>query len=229
MAQKQHGATKSSFFVWILASAAVISVLTIAFLAVLTVKVAPSFTDPESNPKLQEVLEIIQFPVTGNEELDQRSEIAETVFNQNQSLIRLTIGLLTAFILILIAAIILLLIIFIFQMYLWQKDRRKLEQWREMGFMCERLEFLPANRLKLNSIELDLNKTQIENLKKLATNRQLGKPLHTLDLGDNGSQAIKRLREELGAKFIEKSLIKLRKREGYWLDVDANNIHTLPE
>ena len=111
----------------------------------------------------------------------------------------------------------------------WQKDRRKLEQWRETGFMCERLEFLPANRLKLNNIELDLNKTQIENLKKLANQRKAGKTLHALDIGDHGVQAIKRLREELGSKFIEKSLIKVRKREGYWLEVDAHNIHKLPD
>ena len=111
------------------------------------------------------------------------------------------------------------------QMYMWTCDRKKLVRWKESGFLCENLKFLPGNRIKLNNIELELNKTQIENLKKLAAKRVEGKPLHSLDIGEHGVQAVKRLREELGARFLEKTLIKVRKREGYWLEINAEHIH----
>ena len=129
----------------------------------------------------------------------------------------------------LMGAIILTLILLLSQAYMWSKDRRKLELWRESGFLCERLEFLPANRLRLNNIELELNKTQIDNLIKIAKSRKQGKPIHTLDIGDHGAQSTNRLREELGKKFIERSLIKHRKREGYWLEVDPERIYFQPE
>lgn len=125
----------------------------------------------------------------------------------------------------LMGAIILTLILLLSQAYMWSKDRRKLELWRESGFLCERLEFLPANRLRLNNIELELNKTQIDNLIKIAKSRKQGKPIHTLDIGDHGAQSTNRLREELGKKFIERSLIKHRKQEGYWLEVDPERIY----
>jgi hypothetical protein len=110
-------------------------------------------------------------------------------------------------------------------MYMWSRDRKKLNLWKEAGFLCERLEFLPANRIKINNIELELNKTQIDTLHMLVTQRLQGKLLHSLDMGDHGVQAIKRLREELGSKFMEKTLVKVRKREGYWVEVDSSNIH----
>jgi len=129
---------------------------------------------------------------------------------------------------ILMGTLLLLLGTLIYQMYLRTLDLKKIDQWRESGFLCERLEFLPANRIKLNNLELELNKVQIENLKKLAHHRIIGKPLHSVDMGDHAVQSIKRLREELGAKFIEKSLVKVRTKEGYWLEVDAGGIYGLP-
>jgi len=129
---------------------------------------------------------------------------------------------------ILMGTLLLLLGTLIYQMHLRTQDLKKIDQWRESGFLCERLEFLPANRIKLNNLELELNKAQIENLKKLAHHRIIGKPLHSVDMGDHAVQSIKRLREELGAKFIEKSLVKVRTKEGYWLEVDAGGIYGLP-
>lgn len=130
---------------------------------------------------------------------------------------------------VLFATIILLLLILGYQLYLRSQDLKKLDLWRESGFLCERLEFLPANRVKLNNLELELNKTQIDNLQKLAHHRVLGKPLHSLDMGDHAVQSIKRLREELGSKFIEKSLVKVRRSEGYWLEVEASKIYGLSD
>ena len=126
---------------------------------------------------------------------------------------------------ILFVTLLLTLILLSAQMYMWACDRKRLIKWKKSGFLCENLEFLPANRVKLNNIELELNKTQIENLRKLADRRREGKPLHSLDIGDHGVQAVKRLREELGARFLEKTLIKVRKKEGYWLEIDSENIH----
>lgn len=126
---------------------------------------------------------------------------------------------------ILILTLLLTLILLGAQMYMWTCDRKKLVRWKESGFLCENLKFLSGNRIKLNSIELELNKTQVENLKKLASKRVEGKPLHSLDIGEHGVQAVKRLREELGARFLEKTLIKVRKREGYWLEINAEHIH----
>ncbi|MCK5901760.1 MAG: hypothetical protein KAG28_01310 [Cocleimonas sp.] len=131
-------------------------------------------------------------------------------------------GLMQNIILVLLSTLILSLFLMIYQMHQWNKDRKKLDKWRQSGFFCEHLEFLPANRIKLNNIELELNKTQIDNLKRLAESRLDGIPLHALDIG---GQPIKRLREELGAKFLEKTFIKVRKREGYWLEVEQDQIH----
>lgn len=128
---------------------------------------------------------------------------------------------------ILILALCLLAIIILLgsQMYMWARDRKLLSYWKRAGFLCERLEFLPANRIKLNNLEIELNKTQIETLKKLVKGRCEGKPIHALELGEHGVQTIKRLREELGARFMAQTLIKVRKREGYWIEVSPDSIY----
>ena len=60
---------------------------------------------------------------------------------------------------------------------------------------------------------------------QLTLKRIDGEPLHPSDLpGDNGTQMIKRLREELGGRLIEQSLIKSRRGKGYWAEVDPENI-----
>jgi len=111
------------------------------------------------------------------------------------------------------------------QMLLWQRDRKKLSVWREQGFFCERLEFLPANRVRINNLELEVNAKQLQTLKLLAIQRlQSSEPMHSLDVDEFGNQAIKRLREELGTKFLEKVFIKVRKGKGYWLEVEPKNI-----
>lgn len=227
MAQKQRGVIRNAQFSWVIALLTLVAVSIIVVLAILSVKITPSPTDAEATPTLKQIHMLLHQPLE-DDNIGIDSALS-TALNNHQVTIDRSFTLLTTMLGILVVTIILLLMLLGFQMLSWQKDRRKLEQWRETGFMCERLEFLPANRLKLNNIELDLNKTQIENLKKLAAHRKEGKPLHSLDIGDHGVQSIKRLREELGAKFIEKSLIKVRKREGYWLEVDANNIHKLPD
>lgn len=176
----------------------------------------------ESVIKTSEVLGAFRSqPIT----LEIRSEIATALYSIGLKTVLVFIAIVS----VLIATIVLLLLILGYQMYLRSQDLKKLDSWRESGFLCERLEFLPANRVKLNNLELELNKTQIDNLQKLAHYRLKGKPLHSLDMGDHAVQSIKRLREELGAKFIEKSLVKVRRSEGYWLEVEAARIHGLPE
>lgn len=110
------------------------------------------------------------------------------------------------------------------QFYFWAKDRRRLVKWKKAGFLCQSLEFLPANRVKINNVELAINKTQISTLKMLAQQREKGKPLHSLEM-DHGVQTIKRLREELGARLLESTFVKVRKGEGYWLEVNPKNIY----
>lgn len=129
---------------------------------------------------------------------------------------------------VLLAALIIILLVLVMQMRGWNDDRKRLMVWRETGFVCERLEFLPANRLRINNLEIQLNRTQMDSFKKLVSKRQEGSPLHALDIGDHGVQAIKRLREELGAKFLEQAFIKARKGEGYWLEVELDKIKGLP-
>lgn len=223
MAQKQRGATRSPYLLWGITTLVIVAVIVILALTIFALQSLPSASFDE-NPHLQKLQSTL---------FQQDAEVYRDGFSilltQFSTYASQTLTLVTLIIGILMATIILLLILSVSQVYMWNRDRKLLEVWREAGFMCERLEFLPANRLKLNNIELELNKTQIENLKKLARHRTENKPLHSLDIGDHGVQAIKRLREELGSKFIEKSLVKIRKGEGYWLEVDANRIHGLPE
>ena len=115
-------------------------------------------------------------------------------------------------------------------MYSWSRDKRRLALWREQGLVIERLEFLSGNRLRLNQMELELNRAQMQTLRELVTKRQADLPLHPADLpGDNGTQLIKRLREELGARLLEKSFIQNRRGKGYWLDMEAAHIHVLED
>lgn len=136
-----------------------------------------------------------------------------------------TYDMMQSILLVLVSALILTLLIIAAQIYMWSLDRRRLAHWKRAGFVCERLEFLPANRVKLNGIELELNRKQIENLLEFTKKRQCGENLYSHDLGDHGAQSIKRLREEIGSKFIEKTLIKVRKSEGYWIEVHPDRIY----
>ncbi len=128
---------------------------------------------------------------------------------------------------ILMATLIFVLILLALQMYAWHADRKRLLAWRENGFLCERLEFLPGNRIRLNNIEIQLNRTQQENFRQLVLKRLHHLPLHALDIGEHGVQSIKRLREELGGKFVEQALIKVKKGEGYWLEIEPSSVHGL--
>ncbi|MBU0655622.1 MAG: hypothetical protein KJ914_10910 [Gammaproteobacteria bacterium] len=128
---------------------------------------------------------------------------------------------------ILMATLIFVLMLLALQMYAWHTDRKRLLSWRENGFLCERLEFLPGNRLRLNNIEIQLNRTQHQNFCQLVRKRLDNMPLHALDIGEHGVQSIKRLREELGSKFIEQAFIKVKKGEGYWLEVEPASIRGL--
>lgn len=125
---------------------------------------------------------------------------------------------------ILLGTLFFVLILLALQMYAWNIDRKRLIVWRDAGFLCEHLEILPADRLRINNIEIQLNRTQLDTLKKLLLKRLEGVPLHALDIGEHGIQSIKRLREELGAKFLEKVFIKVNKGQGYWLEVDPSSI-----
>lgn len=152
--------------------------------------------------------------------------VEEQSFEQYVRLVSLTFEFMTTLIGVLIMALVLTLILFAVQLYSWSLDRRKLAEWRDHGLVVERLEFLAGNRLRLNNMELELNRAQLQTLKELASKRSQDLPLHPADLpGDNGTQSIKRLREELGARLLEKSLIQNRRGKGYWLLMDPQHIH----
>lgn len=131
-------------------------------------------------------------------------------------------------IILLILSIIVMISLFSAVLYNWLLDRKKLTIWYRSGFACERLEFLDGNRVRLNSTEIILNKTQLETLKKLALSRVEKEALHPTELStDNATQMIKRLREELGAKILEKTLIKNHRGKGYWIEVKPEKIKGL--
>ncbi|TXH71177.1 MAG: hypothetical protein E6Q83_02950 [Thiothrix sp.] len=154
----------------------------------------------------------------------------EQSFEEYVRFVSLTFEFMTTLIGLLIAALVLTLILFAVQMYAWSRDKRRLALWREQGLVVERLEFLTGNRLRLNQLELELNRAQMQTLRELVIKRQAELPLHPADLpGDNGTQLIKRLREELGARLLEKSLIQNRRGKGYWLDMEATHIHVLDD
>lgn len=154
----------------------------------------------------------------------------EQSFEEYVRLVSLTFEFMTTLIGVLIAALVLILSLFGVQMYSWSQDKRRLALWRERGLVVERLEFLTGNRLRLNHLELELNRAQMQTLRELVAKRQTDLPLHPADLpGDNGTQLIKRLREELGARLLEKSLIQNRRGKGYWLDMDASHIHVIDD
>lgn len=218
MAKKQRGSARQHLMLWLVG----VPVAILVFLTLIwTIYILQGWQVESVIQKSQILVSLGKEPIPPEIE----SELATAVYSLGLKAIVVFITIFS----VLFATIILLLLILGYQMYLRGQDLKKLDSWRESGFFCERLEFLPANRVKLNNIELELNKTQIENLQKLAHHRIKGKPLHSLDMGDHAVQSIKRLREELGAKFIEKSFVKVRRSEGYWLEVDAGKIHGLLE
>jgi len=219
MIKKEHGSIGQQLLLRGLAAAIIILVVLVLFSVVYVMQMAggdPLLAKLSSSGKLS-------FWESSAPKLG-----VEQVLNLYDGYVSKTLVLYTTIIGVLMGTLLILLGTLIYQMYLRSLDLKKIDLWRESGFLCERLEFLPANRIKLNNLELELNKTQIENLKKLAHHRIIGKPLHSVDMGDHAVQSIKRLREELGAKFIEKSLVKVRTKEGYWLEVDAGGIYGLP-
>lgn len=156
---------------------------------------------------------------------DSAAIIEEQSFGPYVGLVNNITEFLTTIIGILIVALLLTVGLLGAQMYLWNKDRRRLSNWQNSGLVIERLEFLSGNRLRLNGTEIELNRAQYTTLTELVTKRLAGEPLHPGDLpGDNGTQMIKRLREELGGRLIEQSFIKSRRGKGYWAEIDPENI-----
>lgn len=151
--------------------------------------------------------------------------VAEESFEHYVWLVNRALQFLTTITGILVAALLLTIVLLGIQMYLWGRDRRKLADWQNNGLVVERLEFLAGERLKINGMEIELNRAQYATLKELIGKRMQGETLHPSELpGDNGTQMIKRLREEMGGRLIEQSLIKSRRGKGYWAEVDPDNI-----
>lgn len=151
--------------------------------------------------------------------------VAEQSFEHYVWLVNRALQFLTTVTGILIAALLLTIILLGIQMFLWSKDRRKLADWQNNGLVVERLEFLSGERLKINGLEIELNRAQYSTLKELINKRLQGETLHPSELpGDNGTQMIKRLREELGGRLVEQSLIKSRRGKGYWAEIDPENV-----
>jgi len=223
MIKKEHGSVGKQLLLRGLAASIIIFVFLVVFAVIYVVKAV----NKESFAQGVQSAQVLYWEKTAIEGSAADSAVSSAI-SSIITFATMNLTLYTTLIGILIGTLLLLLGTLIYQMHLRTLDLKKIDQWRESGFLCERLEFLPANRIKLNNLELELNKAQIENLKKLAHHRIIGKPLHSVDMGDHAVQSIKRLREELGAKFIEKSLVKVRTKEGYWLEVDAGGIYGLP-
>ncbi|MEZ5478893.1 MAG: hypothetical protein R3E95_15870 [Thiolinea sp.] len=109
--------------------------------------------------------------------------VAEQSFGFYVGLVNTSIRFLTTLIGILVAALFLTIILLGIQMYLWSKDRRKLADWQNSGLVVERLEFLSGNRLRLNGMELELNRAQLNTLHELVKKRIAGEPLHQRTAG----------------------------------------------
>jgi len=223
MIKKEHGSVGKQLLLRGLAASIIIFVFLVVFAVIYVVKAV----NKESFAQGVQSAQVLYWEKTAIEGSAADSAVSSAI-SSIITFATMNLTLYTTLIGILIGTLLLLLGTLIYQMHLRTLDLKKIDQWRESGFLCERLEFLPANRIKLNNLELELNKAQIENLKKLAHHRIIGKPLHSVDMGDHAVQSIKRLREELGAKFIEKSLVKVRTKEGYWLEVDSGGIYGLP-
>ncbi len=156
---------------------------------------------------------------------DSGAIVEEQSFAEYVGLVNTVLRFLTTVIGILVAALLLIIILLGAQLLLWAKDRRKLADWQHSGLVVERLELMPGNRLRINSTEIELNRAQYHTLKTLINKRLAGEPLHPSELpGDNGTQMIKRLREELGARLVEQNLIKSRRGKGYWAEIDPDNV-----
>lgn len=125
----------------------------------------------------------------------------------------------------LVAELIIVLILLRSLLKSWEIDRIKISTWRDTGFACERIEFLSGNRVRINNTELILNQAQSTILKQLIESRIKGEALHTADInGGNATQVIKRLREELGSKILEKTFIINHRGRGYWIDVEPSKV-----
>lgn len=142
--------------------------------------------------------------------------------------VNFTTTFMTSIIGMLIAELIIVLILLRNLFNNWQVDREKMSAWRDTGFACERIEFLSGNRIRINNTELILNQAQLSILKQLVESRINGEALHAADImGSNATQVIKRLREELGSKLIEKTLITNHRGKGYWIEVEPSKIKML--
>ncbi|CAA6803694.1 MAG: Unknown protein [uncultured Thiotrichaceae bacterium] len=156
--------------------------------------------------------------------------VAEESFEHYVWLVNRGLQFLTTVTGILIAALLLTIILLGIQMFLWSKDRKKLAEWQNSGLVVERLEFLSGHRLKINGLEIGLNRAQYSTFKELINKRMQGETLHPSELpGDNGTQMIKRLREEMGGRLVEQSLIKSRRGKGYWAEIEPDNIRIRSE
>ncbi len=156
--------------------------------------------------------------------------VAEQSFEHYVWLVNRGLQFLTTVTGILIAALLLTIVLLGVQMFLWSKDRKKLADWQNSGLVVERLEFMSGHRLKINGLEIELNRAQYSTFKELINKRMQGETLHPSELpGDNGTQMIKRLREEMGGRLVEQSLIKSRRGKGYWAEIEPDNIRIRSE
>lgn len=177
-------------------------------------------------PKLQLTAEQIEAAAT---ESGSASALLKTLVSNYEAATQGTINLLGTVISILSILLLSVLAVFLMQMRVWNLDKRKLNKWQEQGIIYERLEFLSGNRLRIDNIEIEVNKAQMQTLMELVKSRVDGNPLHSADIqSDNGAQMIKRLREEIGCRLIEKTFIKNQRGKGYWLNIEPVNIK-LPE
>lgn len=126
---------------------------------------------------------------------------------------------------ILLIVTVLLLVIVIAQLYLWSLDKNKLTSFKESGILFERLELLEGNRVRVDNVEISLNKSQMQTLSQLIKSSKEGRLLHAIDINkDNGAIMIKRLRDELGGRLLEKTLIINQHGQGYRINLKPHTV-----
>ncbi|MBK8453623.1 MAG: hypothetical protein WAQ53_13525 [Thiofilum sp.] len=126
---------------------------------------------------------------------------------------------------ILLIVIVLLLVIVMAQLYLWSLDKNKLTNFKESGIVFERLELLEGNRVRVDNVEISLNKSQMQTLSQLIKSSKEGRLLHAIDINkDNGAVMIKRLRDELGGRLLEKTLIINQHGQGYRINLKPHAV-----
>lgn len=132
---------------------------------------------------------------------------------------------------ILIVVCLVLLIVSSISIWHWIEIKSINSSIQKRGVFFNYIEVSEEGRIKIDDIELSLNRCQVQTFLQLIHAHQSGKILHAIDINkENGAIMIKRLREELGARLLEKLFIVSQYGVGYRLNIakDAQIIIPIP-